>query len=189
MATVDANQLKKGMKLEIDNNPYNVTQADIVKPGKGQAFTRTRLKNLRTGQQLEKTFKSYEKLELADVEESTMRLIFTDAEGATFMHDETFEQVTIPFDLIGTDKIWLKESALYAIIFYKGEVVGFEPPNFMELKIKETIPGEKGNTASGRVTKPAVLETGAEIPVPIFIAEGEIIRVDTRTGEYVSRCQ
>ncbi len=189
MATVDANHLKKGMKLEIDNNPYNVIQADIVKPGKGQAFTRTRLKNLCTGQQLEKTFKSYEKLELADIEESVMRLIFVDSEGATFMHDESFEQVAIPFDIIGTDKVWLKEESLYAIIFYKGEVVGFEPPNFMELKIKETIPGEKGNTASGRVTKPALLETGAEVAIPIFVSEGEIIRVDTRTSEYVSRLQ
>lgn len=188
MATVDANQLKKGMKLEIDNNPYNVTQADIVKPGKGQAFTRTKLRNLRTGQQLEKTFKSNEKLGLADVHETVMRLIYVDADGATFMHDDTFEQVSIPFDLIGADKAWLKEEVLYAIIFYKGEVVGFEPPNFMELKIKETMPGEKGNTASGRVTKPATLETDAEIQVPIFITEGELIRVDTRTGEYVSRC-
>ena len=189
MATVDANAIKKGMKLEIDNMPYNVVLADIVKPGKGQAFTRTKLKNLQTGQQLEKTFKSNEKLTLADVNETYMRLLFTDADGVTLMHDETFEQVTIPYSLIGTDKNWLKEEILYAIIFYKGQVVGFEPPNFMELTITETMPGEKGNTASGKVTKPATLETGADIAVPIFITEGEKVRVDTRTGEYVSRCQ
>ncbi len=188
MATVDANALKKGMKIEIDNNPYNITQADIVKPGKGQAFTRTRLKNLRTGQQLEKTFKSNEKIDLADVEELSMRLIFIDSEGATFMHDESFEQVSIPYALIGSDKDWLKEEVLYAIIIYKGEVVGFEAPNMMELKVKETMPGERGNTASGKVTKPAILETGAEIQVPIFITTGELLRVDTRTREYVSRC-
>ena len=188
MATVEAGSIKKGMKLEIDSNPYNVIIADIVKPGKGQAFTRTKLKNLRTGQQLEKTFKSNEKIAIADVEDIVMRLIFTDEEGATFMHDDTFEQVSIPFTLIGQDKIWLKEQILYAIILYKGEVVGFEPPNFMELLISQTMPGEKGNTASGKVTKPATLETGAEIAVPIFIAEGEKIRVDTRTSEYVSRC-
>ena len=117
-----------------------------------------------------------------------MRLIFTDAEGATFMHDESFEQVTIPYTIIGTDKVWLKEEILYALIFYKGEIVGFEPPNFMDLAIKETMPGEKGNTASGKVTKPATLETGAEIHVPIFITEGEKVKVDTRTGQYVSRC-
>ena len=188
MATVDANAIKKGMKLEIDNTPYNVTLADIVKPGKGQAFTRTKLRNLITGAQLEKTFKSNEKLILADVNETYMRLLFTDTDGVTLMHDETFEQVTIPYNIIGTDKKWLKEEILYAIIFYKGQVVGFEPPNFMELAVKETMPGEKGNTASGKVTKPATLETDAEIAVPIFISEGEKIRVDTRTSEYVSRC-
>lgn len=188
MSTVDANALKKGMKLEIDNYPYNVLQADIVKPGKGQAFTRTKLRNLMTGQQLEKTFKSNEKLDLADINETFMRLIYTDGEGATLMHDESFEQVTIPYSIIGTDKNWLKEETLYAIIFYKGQVVAFEPPNFMELTIQETMPGEKGNTASGKVTKPATLETGAEIAVPIFITEGEKVRVDTRTSEYVSRC-
>lgn len=188
MATVDAGSIKKGMKLEIDDNPYNVVQSDFVKPGKGQAFTRAKLKNLKTGQQLEKTFKSNEKLTIADVNETYMRLIYTDGDGATFMHDESFEQVTLPYSLIDSDKKWLKEETLYAIIFYKGQVVGFEPPNFMELKITETMPGEKGNTASGKVTKPATIETGAEILVPIFITEGEMVRVDTRTSEYVSRC-
>lgn len=188
MATVDAGQIKKGMKLEINGNPFNVVQSDLVKPGKGQAFTKTKLKNLRTGQQLEKTFKSNEKAELADVNETNMRLIFTDTDGATFMDDNTFEQVTIPFTVIGEDKIWLQEEILYALIIYKGEVVGFEPPTFMDLTVTETMPGDKGNTASGRVTKPATLETGAEIQVPIFITEGEKVRVDTRTKEYVSRC-
>jgi elongation factor P len=188
METVDAGSIKKGMKLEIDGNPYNVIVADIVKPGKGQAFTRTKLKNLKTGMQLERTFKSNEKLQIADIEEVVMRLIFTDEEGATFMHDDTFEQVSIPFALIGQDKIWLKEQIIYSIILYKGEVVGFDPPNFMELIVTRTMPGEKGNTASGRVTKPATVETGAEIAVPIFIAEGEKIKIDTRTSEYVSRC-
>jgi len=188
MATVDAGAIKKGMKLEIDGNPYNVVQSDLVKPGKGQAFTRTKLKNLRTGQQLEKTFKSNEKAQVADVNETNMRLIFTDSDGATFMDDNTFEQVTIPFMIIGEDKQWLKEEVLYALSFYNGEGVGFEAPNFMELVITETMPGDKGNTASGKVTKPATLETGAEIQVPIFITEGERVRVDTRTKEYVSRC-
>ena len=188
MATVDANSIKKGMKLEIDNNPYNVVQSDLVKPGKGQAFTRTKLKNLRTGQQLKKKFKSNEKIGVADVNETAMRLLYTDTDGATFMHDETFEQVLIPYVIIDNDKRWLKDETLYAIIFYKGQVVGFEPPNFMELTVKETMPGERGNTASGKVTKPATLETDAEIFVPLFISQGEKIRVDTRTGEYVSRC-
>ncbi|MCH9621786.1 MAG: Elongation factor P [Chlamydiia bacterium] len=188
MATVDAGSIKKGMKLEIDNNPYNVLVADIVKPGKGQAFTRTKLRNLRTRQQLEKTFKSNEKVQIADINETNMRLIYVESDGATFMDDHTFEQVTIPFTIMGEDKMWLKEEILYALIFYNGEVLGFEPPNFMELIIKETMPGDKGNTASGKVTKPATLETDAEIQVPIFISEGEKVRVDTRTKEYVSRC-
>jgi elongation factor P len=188
MATVDAGSIKKGMKLEIDNNPYNVIQSDLVKPGKGQAFTRTKLKNMKTGQQLERTFKSNEKAEIADVNETNMRLIFTDVEGATFMDDNTFEQLSIPFAIIGTDKDWLKEETLYALILYKGEIVGFEPPNFMELEIADTMPGDKGNTASGKVTKPATLETGADIQVPLFITTGEKVRVDTRTREYVCRC-
>lgn len=189
MSQVDATNIKKGMKLEIDNAPFNVVQADYVKPGKGQAFTRVKIKNLKTGQLLEKTFKSNEKLDLADVEETTMRMLYKEADGSTvFMDDTSFEQFTIAPSLFGEelDK-WLKEELLYTIILYKGEPVDIIPPNIIELTITETAPGDRGNTASGRVLKPATCDTGAVIQVPIFIVEGEKIRVDTRTGEYISR--
>lgn len=188
MAQVDATNVKKGMKLEIDGSPFNVVQADYVKPGKGQAFTRMKLKNLRTGQSLEKTYKSNEKFELADIEETNMRMLYRESDGsAVFMDDNTYDQVTIPLSLIGENEKWLKEELLYGMIFYKGEPVDFTPPNFIELTITETAPGDRGNTASGRVLKPATTETGAVVQVPIFINEGEKIRVDTRTGEYISR--
>ncbi len=189
MGQVDATNIKKGMKIEIDNAPFNVIQADYVKPGKGQAFTRVKIKNLKSGQCLEKTFKSNEKIDLADVEETAMRMLYKDADGsAVFMDDNTFEQVTIAPLLFG-DEIdkWLKEELVYMIVFYKGEPVDLIPPNIIELTITETAPGDRGNTASGRVLKPATCDTGAVVQVPIFVGEGEKIRVDTRTGEYISR--
>ena len=141
---------------------------------------------MKTGSQVEKTFKSNEKVSLADVEEMKMRLLFKDADGATFMNDDTFDQIMIPMSLIADQEVWLMEELLYGIVFYKGEAVDFTPPTFMEMTITETAPGSRGDT-SGRVLKPAKTETGAEISVPIFIAEGEKIKIDTRTGEYVSR--
>ncbi len=186
MSELESGQIRKGMKIEIDNNPYNVVNIDIVKPGKGQAFTRIKLKNLKTGSQMEKTFKSHEKLALADIEEKKMRLLYKDADGATFMDDSTFDQIMIPMSLIAEQDVWLMEEQLYGIVFYKGEAVDFTPPTFMDMLVVETAPGSRGDT-SGRVLKPAKTETGAEIQVPIFIAEGEKIKVDTRTGEYVSR--
>ncbi len=186
MSEIESGQVRKGMKVEIDNNPYNVVSVDLVKPGKGQAFTRTRLKNLKTGSQMEKTFKSNEKIALADVEEMKMRLLFKDGDGATFMDDATFDQIMIPMSLIGEQHVWLMEELLYGIVFYKGEAVDFTPPTFMDMLIIETAPGARGDS-SGRVLKPAKTETGAEIQVPIFISEGEKIKVDTRTSEYVSR--
>ncbi len=188
MSFVDATNIKKGMKLEFEGAPYNVVQADYVKPGKGQAFTRVKLKNLKTGQSLEKTFKSNEKFMLADIDETTMRLLYTEANGgAVFMDDNTFEQITIPASFIGEQSRWLIDDLLYNIVMYNGEPVDLTPPNIIELTVTETAPGDKGNTASGRVMKPATTNTGAMIQVPIFIVEGEKIRVDTRTGEYVSR--
>lgn len=186
MSDIESGHIRKGMKIELDNNPYNVVLVELVKPGKGQAFTRTRLKNLRTGTVVDRTFKSNEKVGLADVEELKMRLLYKDADGATFMDDTTFEQLTIPMSLIGDQEVWLMEELLYDIVFYKGEAVDFSPPTFMELTIIETAPGLRGDT-SGRVLKPAKTETGAVVSVPIFIEEGEKIKVDTRTSEYVSR--
>ncbi|MBS0586278.1 MAG: elongation factor P [Verrucomicrobia bacterium] len=186
MAQVDAGDIRKGMKLEIDGVPYNVVQVDLVKPGKGQAFTRTRIKNLKTGLVIEKTFKSNESVGEADVREANMRLLYKETDGAVFMDDESFEQVTIPMSLIGDNFVWLMDEMIYRVVFYKGDAVDFIPPTFLEMTIVETAPGERGNT-SGRVLKAAKTHTGAEIQVPIFIDEGEKVKVDTRTGEYVSR--
>ena len=187
MSQVSTNEVKPGMKLEIDNEPYLVVFNEFVKPGKGQAFNRIKLKNLKTGRVMEKTYKSGEKFFLADVLEASMRLIYTDPDNATFMDDVTFDQVAVPFALIGEQKKWLKDDTIYELIFYKGEVIEVIPPTFMELKITQTDPGIRGDTASGRVLKPAVLETSANVQVPIFINEGEIVKIDTRTSEYVSR--
>lgn len=187
MAQIDTSEFKAGVKVEIDSQPYNIVSNQFVKPGKGQAFNRVRLKHLITGRVIERTFKSGESLELADVKEASMRLLYQDTAGAVFMDDVTFEQVTILHERLEDVKQWLLDDKLYSIIFYKGEVATIEPPIFMELEIAETAPGVRGDTASGRVLKSATTNTGAKIQVPIFIEQGEVVKVDTRTGEYVSR--
>ncbi len=186
MAQVSTNEFRAGIKVEVEGEPYIMVANEFVKPGKGQPFNRTKLKHLLTGRVVERTFKSGEKLELADVEDTKMRLLYTESTDAVFMDDNTFEQIHIPLELIGDKQPWLMEEVVYDIVFYKGEPIDVSPPTFMEMKIKETAPGLRGDT-SGRVLKPAVTETGAKIQVPIFVEEGEKIKVDTRTGEYVSR--
>lgn len=187
MPSVTTNEFKAGMKIELDNAPFSIIGLEFVKPGKGQAFTRAKIKNLLTGRVIEKTYKSGEKVDLADVEENKMRLLYQEAEDAVFMDDETFEQVSIPLSVIGDGTVWLQEEVLYDVVFYNGNAINCTPPTFLELKITQSDPGVKGDTSSGRVLKPATLETGAKIQVPIFIDEGEVVKVDTRTGEYVSR--
>lgn len=187
MTQISTNEFKPGVKIEIDGQPYVMVTNQFVKPGKGNAFNRTKLKNLVTGRVVEKTYKSGEKVEVADVFETQMRLLYTDTEGAVFMDDNSFEQCTIPLSNIGDNQQWLKDDIVYATVFHKGEPITIEPPTFMELVVEQTDPGVKGDTASGRVLKPAVLETGAKVQIPIFIDQGEVIKVDTRTGEYVSR--
>ncbi len=187
MGQVTTNDLKIGMKVEIDREPYNVVMNEFVKPGKGQAFNRIKIKNLITGRVVERTFKSGEKLELADIEEMRFRLLYIEGDSAVFMDDTTFEQMTISFKVIKDNQQWLKEDTLYDVLLYKGAPIEVMPPTFMELKVTETAPGVRGDTASGRVLKPATTETGAKVQVPIFVDEGEVIKVDTRTGEYVSR--
>ncbi|HSW72266.1 MAG TPA: elongation factor P [Chlamydiales bacterium] len=187
MAQVSTNEIKIGMKVEVDGEPYTVVFNEFVKPGKGQAFNRIKLKSVLSGKVLERTFKSGEKLELADVEENRMRLLYKEIDGGVFMDDVSFEQVSIPFTVIKDTKEWLKDDTLYTVVFYKGNPVEVIAPTFMELKIVETAPGVRGDTASGRVLKPAITETGAKVQVPIFIEEGEVVKVDTRTGDYVSR--
>ena len=187
MAQISTSDFRAGLKVEMDSQPYVIVTNQFVKPGKGQAFNRVRLKHLINGKTLEKTFKSGETLQEADVQEEQMRLLYVDQSGATFMHDETFEQIIVPKDKLADVKQWLVDDLLYTVIVYKGEVALVEPPMFMELEIAETAPGVRGDTASGRVLKPATTTTGATVQVPIFLDQGEVIRIDTRTGEYVSR--
>jgi len=187
MAQVSTGDIRPGMKIEMNNEPYIVVINDFVKPGKGQAFNRIKFKNIISGRVVEKTFKSGDKLTLADVEEKQMRLLYTEQDAAVFMDDNTFEQLTVPFSVIKENQKWLLDDTLYETVFYKGEIIDIIPPTFMEIKITKTDPGYRGDTASGRVMKPATLSTGAVIQVPIFVEEEETIKVDTRTGEYVSR--
>lgn len=187
MATVGTNDLKSGMKLKLDNEPYGVVSCELVKPGKGQAFARVKVKNFISGRMLEKTFKSNEKFEIADVDEKSMRMLYTEQDGAVFMDDKTFDQISVPFVNLGESKKWLREDTLFDIVLYEGRVIDVQAPTFMELVITQTDPGLRGDTASGRVMKSATVETGAEVQVPIFVNEGEKIKVDTRTGKYDSR--
>lgn len=187
MSQISTNEMRGGMKVELDGQPYVIVSNEFVKPGKGQAFNRLKVKHLMTGRVIERVLKSGEKLDLADVEEKEMRLLFKDVDGATFMDEISFEQFAVSTDIIGESANWLKEDLLYTVVFYRGNPVSVSPPMFLELTIVDTSPGARGDTVSGRVLKPAVLETGAKIQVPIFVEQGEKIKVDTRTGEYVSR--
>ena len=184
--SVSTNEIRVGMKVEVDKEPYLIIANEFVKPGKGQAFNRIKMKNMINSRVVERTYKSGEKLDLADIEETQMRFLYKESDGAVFMDEKTFDQITIPNSVIGNNEPWLMEEVVFQVIFYKGNVIEILPPTFMEMKIIETAPGVRGDT-SGRVLKPAKTETGAEIQVPIFIEEGEKIKVDTRTGEYVSR--
>lgn len=186
MAQVSTNEFRSGMKLEYEGEPYVIVSNEFVKPGKGQPFNRVKLKHLLTGRVVERTFKSGERVDLADVEESKMRLLYQEGEDYVFMDEKTYDQHTVPGSVMGDKNVWCMEDVEYDLVFYKGEIVDVAPPTFMEMVITETAPGLRGDT-SGRVLKPAVTETGAKIQVPIFVNEGEKIKVDTRTGEYVSR--
>ncbi len=187
MAQISISDCKQGVKIEIDNQPYTIVSLEFVKPGKGQAFTRTRIKNLLTGRVVEKSYRSGEKLDLANVEEAQMRMLYIDGDSVIFMDDTSFEQVSIPLSQMGDVQQWLMPDLLYGIIFYNGNPINVDPPIFMELVIKETDPGVRGDTASGRVLKAAITESGAKVQIPIFIEQGEKVKIDTRTGEYVSR--
>ncbi|MEN9344488.1 MAG: Elongation factor [Chlamydiota bacterium] len=186
MAQYSTGDVRGGHKVEVEGEPYIVVSNEFIKPGKGQPFNRIKLKHLLTGRVVEKTFKSGEKVDEADVEERKMRMLYKEADGAVFMDDESFEQLTIPNNLISEKTQWLMEELLYSVVFYKGQPIDVTPPTFMEMTIVESAPGLRGDT-SGRVLKPATTDSGAVIQVPLFVNEGDKIKVDTRTGEYVSR--
>ncbi|WP_455206109.1 elongation factor P [Kaarinaea lacus] len=186
MATYTTNDLRSGMKLMIDGAPWTIVDVDFVKPGKGQAFARVKMRNLQTRRVVEKTFKSGENMESADVVDTDMQFLYNDGELWHFMHPDTYEQVAADKDAVGEAQKWLKDQDMCTITLWNNEPIEVVPPNFVELKIVETDPGVRGDTASGG-TKPATLETGAVVKVPLFVEQDEIIKVDTRTGEYVSR--
>ena len=187
MAQYSTGDVRSGYKVEVEGEPYTVVSNEFVKPGKGQPFNRIKLKHLLTGRVVEKTFKSGEKMGAADVEEHKMRMLYKEEGGVIFMDDQTFEQLTMPNSLLEGKSQWLMEEVPYDVVFYKGQPIDVNPPTFMEMTIVDTAPGVRGDTASGRVMKPAVTETGAKIQVPIFIEQGEKVKVDTRTCEYASR--
>lgn len=184
---MSTNEIRGGTKLEIDEQPYIVVSNEFVKPGKGQAFNRIKVKHLITGRVVEKVYKSGDRIDLADIVEAKMRMLYREVDGIVFMDDATFEQIKIHNENLESVNQWLKEDLVYDVIFYKNNPIAVEPPTFMELVIIDTAPGARGDTVSGRVLKPAILETGAKVQVPIFVEQGEKIKVDTRTGEYVSR--
>ena len=186
MASYSTSEFKSGLKVMLDGDPCAIIENEFVKPGKGQAFSRVKLRNLKTGKVWERTFKSGDSLEGADVLDVQMQYIFSDGEFWHFMDTETFEQKQADEAAVGDAKQWLKEEDMCEVTLYNGEPLNVNPPNFVELEIVETDPGLKGDTA-GTGGKPATLTTGAVVRVPLFVQEGEIVKVDTRTGDYVGR--
>lgn len=183
---VTAGDFRNGVTFEMDGNVYSIIEFQHVKPGKGAAFVRTKIRNVISGAVTEKTFNPNDKYPTAFIERKDMEYLYNDGDLYYFMDSETYEQLPISPNVLGDNFRFVKENMVCKVLSYKGNVFGIEPPNFVELQVTETEPGVKGDTATN-VTKPATLETGAEIKVPIFINEGEMIRVDTRTGEYIER--
>lgn len=188
MASFSTNEFKAGLKVMFDGHPCAIIENEFVKPGKGQAFNRVKLRNLRTGKVLEQTFKSGESLEAADVIDTEMNYLYNDGEFWHFMHPETFEQLQADANAMVDAKQWLKENGndLCTITLFNGVPLSVTAPNFVELEIVETDPGVRGDTSGGG-GKPARLETGAVVRVPLFVQQNEIVRVDTRTGDYQTR--
>lgn len=187
MASYSTNEFKSGLKVLLEGDPCAILENEFVKPGKGQAFNRVRMRNLKTGRVWERTFKSGESIEAADVMEFDMEYLYTDGEFWHFMKtDGSFEQIGAPESAV-TDIIgWLKEQDTYQVTLWNEAPIAVSAPNFVELEVTETDPGLKGDTAQGG-TKPATLSTGAVVKVPLFINTGDVLKIDTRSGEYVSR--
>jgi elongation factor P len=186
MASISTNQFKSGVKIILDGDPYIIVDNEFVKPGKGQAFNRVKVRNLRSGRVIERTFKSGETVEGADVVEIPMQYLYNDGDTWHFMNTDSFEQLGAGRAIMETAAQWLKGQEMCTVMLWNGEPISITPPNFAILEITATDPGIRGDTASGG-TKPATLETGAVVKVPLFVEQGEVIKVDTRTGEYVSR--
>ena len=183
---MDTSQFRNGSKIELDGEPYVITYFQHVKPGKGGAFVRTKIKNLKTGRVLDRTFRSGEKVEEADVEERKMQYLYADGDSLVFMDSESYDQIPFSEEQIGDSKKYLRENLEVDVLFWRNNPINIELPPFIVAQVTRCDPGIKGDTAQGG-TKPATVETGAVVQVPLFIKEGEKIRVDTRTGEYVER--
>ncbi|MBU2967593.1 elongation factor P [Amphritea sp. 2_MG-2023] len=186
MANYPSNQFKNGLKVMIEGDPCSMVDVEFVKPGKGQAFTRVKLKNLITGRTWERTFKSNETAEGADVMDTDMEYLYCDGEMWHFMDPQSYEQVAADKTAIGDAHLWLKEQDKCLVTLWDNNPISITPPNFVELEVVETDPGLKGDTAQGG-SKPAKLQSGAVVRVPLFIEQGDILKIDTRSGDYVSR--
>lgn len=186
MASYSTNEFRSGLKIMLDGEPCAIIENEFVKPGKGQAFNRVKIRKLLTNKVLEKTFKSGDTVEAADVMDLNLTYLYTDGEFWHFMNNETFEQLAADVKAVGDNAKWLVEQADCVLTLWNGQPIAVTPPNFVELEITDTDPGLKGDTA-GTGGKPATLATGAVVKVPLFVQIGEVIKVDTRSGEYVSR--
>lgn len=186
MATYTTNQFKGGLKILLDGQPCSIMENEFVKPGKGQAFNRVKIRNLQTGRVIERTFKSGDSVEAADVLELDLQYLYDDGDLFYFMDPKSFEQYEAPAAVIGDDAKWLRAQDMCEVTLWNGTPIVVAPPKTVALQVAQTDPGVRGDTSSGG-TKPATLETGAVVQVPLFIEEGEVLKVDTRKGEYVSR--
>jgi len=186
MANYSTNEFRSGLRIIIDSDPCLIVENEFVKPGKGQAFNRVRIKNLKTGKTVDKTFKSGESVEAADILDTEMQFLYADGEFWHFMEPTSFEQFAADENAVGDARDWITDGDMCAVTLWNNSPLIVSAPNFVELEITETDPGVKGDTASGGV-KPATLSTGAVVRVPLFVDQGEVIRVDTRSREYVAR--
>ena len=184
----DTTEIKRGLKIEVEGKPYVVLKSDFTNPGKGSAFVTARIKNLETGQVIERTWKSGVSTNVTapDLEEKEVEYTYSDADGFNFLDQSNFETIHLTNEQIGDDKYYLMEGSKLVVLYYKGRPISIEHPHFINIKVAETDPGLKGDTASG-ATKKATMETGLQVRVPLFIKEGELLKIDTRNGEYVER--
>lgn len=184
----DTSDIKKGFKILIDKQPWVVIEHQFVKPGKGQAFVRTRMRNMITGNVVDRTYRSGEKLDKADTEERHMQYLFQEGADYVFMDNQSYEQMRISAEQLGDSVYYLLDNMEVDVMLFEGRPIGITPPTFVVLKVVETEPGFKGDT-SGNTTKSAKLSTGLEVQVPLFVNQGEMLKIDTRTGEYVERAK
>jgi len=183
---IDTSEFRKGLKIEIDGEPFEIVEFQHVKPGKGSAFVRTSIRSLLTGRVLQPTFKSGDKVGRPDVEEKEMQFLYKQGEDYYFMDTRSYEQTFINEKVLGEQRSFLKENVNASILFYNGKAIGVSLPNSVDLRVVKCDPGVRGDTVSGAL-KPAVLETGYQVQVPLFINEGDILKIDTRDGKYLTR--